>query len=161
MYLEYHPHVRSYQLGDASEAFAQARHLYTPLGTPYRIPYLYDGKPHDYLPDFVGTLCDGGLLIAEAGREVEKRKGQAVAKAEVAQRLAHLKGGVKGEGLSGVFQRKDPTASLRKLVERNEREEHTQREHLFLSLAQTACSAHLKRLLDLFVEKLSTGHLLF
>lgn len=106
MYLEYHPHVRSYQLGDASEAFAQARHLYTPLGTPYRIPYLYDGKPHDYLPDFVGTLCDGGLLIAEAGREVEKRKGQAVAKAEVAQRLAHLKGGVKGEGLSGVFQRK-------------------------------------------------------
>ena len=94
LYLEYHPHVRSYQRGDASEAFAQARHLYTPLGTPYRIPYLYDGKPHDYLPDFVGILCDGGLLIAEAGREVEKRKGQAVAKAEVASRLAELKGGV-------------------------------------------------------------------
>ncbi len=94
LYLEYHPHVRSYQRGDASAAFAQARHLYTPLGTPYRIPYLYDGKPHDYLPDFVGTLCDGGLLIAEAGREVEKRKGQAVAKAEVASRLAELKGGV-------------------------------------------------------------------
>lgn len=93
LYLEYHPHVRSYQRGDASEAFAQARHLHTPLGTPYRIPYLYDGKPHEYLPDFVGTLCDGGLLIAEAGREVEKRKGQAVAKAEVASRLAVLKGG--------------------------------------------------------------------
>lgn len=93
LYLEYHPHVRSYQRGDASEAFAQARHLHTPLGTPYRIPYLYDGKPHEYLPDFVGTLCDGGLLIAEAGREVEKRKGQAVAKAEVASRLAALKGG--------------------------------------------------------------------
>jgi len=93
LYLEYHPHVRSYQRGDASEAFAQARHLHTPLGTPYRIPYLYDGKPHEYLPDFVGTLCDGGFLIAEAGREVEKRKGQAVAKAEVASRLAILKGG--------------------------------------------------------------------
>ena len=93
LYLEYHPHVRSYQRGDASEAFAQARHLHTPLGTPYRIPYLYDGKPHEYLPDFVGTLCDGGLLIAEAGREVEKRKGQAVAKAEVASRLTVLKGG--------------------------------------------------------------------
>lgn len=93
LYLEYHPHVRSYQRGDASEAFAQARHLHTPLGTPYRIPYLYNGKPHEYLPDFVGTLCDGGLLIAEAGREVEKRKGQAVAKAEVASRLAVLKGG--------------------------------------------------------------------
>ena len=48
-YLEYHPHVRSYQRGDASEAFAHARHVHTPLGTPYRIPYLYDGKPHEYL----------------------------------------------------------------------------------------------------------------
>lgn len=94
LYLEYHPHVRSYQRGDASEAFARARHLHTPLGTPYRIPYLYDGKPHEYLPDFVGTLCEGGLLIAEAGRGVEKRKGQAVAKAEVASRLAEIKGGV-------------------------------------------------------------------
>src|SRR5579875_2186200 len=94
LYLEYHPHVRTYQRGDASEAFAQARHLHTPLGTPYRIGYVYEDKPHEYLPDYVGTLCDGGLLIAEAGRESEKRKGQAVAKAEAAQRLAQLKGGV-------------------------------------------------------------------
>ena len=94
IYLEYHPHVRTYQRGDASETFAQARHLHTPLGTPYRIAYLYDGNPHEYLPDFVGTLCDGGLLIAEAGRESEKRKGQALAKAEAAGRLAQLKGGV-------------------------------------------------------------------
>lgn len=94
LYLEYHPHVRSYQRGDASETFARARHLHTPLGTPYRISYLYDGTAHDYLPDFVGTLSDGGLLIAEAGRDSEKRKGQALAKAEAAHRLAQLKGGV-------------------------------------------------------------------
>jgi hypothetical protein len=94
LYLEYHPHVLTFQRGDMSPAFAQAHHLHTPLGTPYRIAYLYDGKPHDYLPDFVGTLCDGGLLIAEAGRESEKRKGQAVAKATAAGRLAHLKEGV-------------------------------------------------------------------
>lgn len=94
MYLEYHPQVRLYQRGDASEAFARARNLNTPLGTPYRISYLYDGKPHDYLPDFVGTLSDGGLLIAEAGRESEKRKGQAIAKAEAAKRLAQLNNGV-------------------------------------------------------------------
>ena len=73
LYLEYHPHVRMYQRGDASETFAQACHLHTPLKNPYRIAYLYDGNPHDYLPDFVGTLCDGGLLIAEAKRESEKR----------------------------------------------------------------------------------------
>jgi hypothetical protein len=94
LYLEYHPHVRFYQRGDASPAFAEAHRLSTPLGTPYRISYVYDGKAHDYLPDFVGTLCDGGLLIAEAGRESEKNQGQALAKAEAARRVAELKGGM-------------------------------------------------------------------
>ena len=56
LHLEYHPHVCFYQRGDVSEAFARARRLMTPLGAPYRIGYIYDGKSHDYLPDFVGTL---------------------------------------------------------------------------------------------------------
>lgn len=94
LYLEYHPHVLAFQRGDASPAFAEAHRLLTPLGTPYRISYVYDGKSHDYLPDFVGTLCDGGLLIAEAGRVSEKSQGQALAKAEAARRVAELKGGV-------------------------------------------------------------------
>ena len=34
MYLEYCPHVRSYQRGDASEACAKAYDLAVPLGTP-------------------------------------------------------------------------------------------------------------------------------
>ncbi len=93
LYLEYHPHVRTFQRGDASPAFAETHHLSVPLGTPYRINYVYEGKTHDYLPDFVGTLCDGGLLIAEAGRESEKSQGQVLAKAEAARRLAQLKGG--------------------------------------------------------------------
>jgi hypothetical protein len=93
LYLDYHPHVRFYQRGDVSPAFANAHHLNTPLGVPYRIAYTYDGKPHEYLPDYVGTLSDGRLLIAEAGRESEKSKGQALAKAEAARRLAQLKGG--------------------------------------------------------------------
>ncbi len=94
MFLEYHPHVSFYQRGDASEVFARAYRLVSPLGTPYKISYLYEDKLHDYLPDFVGTLCDGSLLIAEAGREEEKRQGRAVAKAEAARRLAQIKGGV-------------------------------------------------------------------
>ncbi len=94
LYLEYHPHVRTFQRGDASPAFAEAHRLLTPLGTPYRISYVYDGQAHDYLPDFVGTLCDGGLLIAEAGRASEKSRGQALAKAEAARRVAALHGGV-------------------------------------------------------------------
>jgi hypothetical protein len=93
LYLEYHPHVHSYQRGDMSMAFATAYHIFTPLGTPYRIGYIYEDKPHDYLPDYVGTLSDGGLLIAEAGLEHEKSKGQPLAKAEAARRLAQIKGG--------------------------------------------------------------------
>src|SRR6266700_1219721 len=93
MFLEYHPHVRFYQRGDASPACANTYGLVTELGTPYRINYVFDGKPHEYLPDFVGTLCDGGLLIAEAGRESEKSKGKALVKAEAARRLAQIKGG--------------------------------------------------------------------
>ena len=94
LYLEYHPQVCFYQRGDVSPAFANAYHLTTPLGTPYRIAYVYDGKPHEYLPDFVGALADGGLLIAEAGRVSDKRQGPALAKAEAARHLAQLKGGV-------------------------------------------------------------------
>lgn len=94
MFLEYHPHVRFYQRGDASPACAKTYNLVTDLGTPYRINYVFDGKPHEYLPDYVGTLCDGGLLIAEAGRESEKSKGKALVKAEAARRLGLLKGGV-------------------------------------------------------------------
>jgi len=93
MFLEYHPHVRSFPRGDASPACASASGLVTDLGTPYRINYVFEGKPHEYLPDFVGTLCDGGLLIAEAGREGEKSKGKALVKAEAARRLAQIKGG--------------------------------------------------------------------
>ena len=93
LFLEYHPHVRTYQRGDMSEAFVNAYRIFVPLGTPYRISYLYEEKSHDYLPDFVGTFCDGGLLVAEAGRDSEKRQGQPLVKAEAARRLAQLKGG--------------------------------------------------------------------
>src|SRR5260370_32986664 len=93
LFLEYHPHVRYYQRGDASPACATTYGLVTDLGTPYRINYVFEGHPHEYLPDYVGTLCDGGLLIAEAGRESEKSKGKALVKAEAARRLAQIKGG--------------------------------------------------------------------
>ena len=58
------------------------------------VNYVFEGKPHEYLPDYVGTLCDGSLLIAEAGRQSEKSKGRALVKAEAARWLAQIKGGV-------------------------------------------------------------------
>lgn len=108
IYLEYHPHVRFYQRGDVSEAFARARHLHTPLGTPYSISYRYEAASHEYLPDFVGTLCDGTLFIAEAGLEEQKSKGQALAKAEAARRLVQLKGGVAEAVLSTAGRGRQP-----------------------------------------------------
>ena len=93
LYLEYHPLVVSYQRGDLSSAFARAHHLDAPLGTPYAIAYAFGEKPHVYLPDYVGTLVGGGLLVAEAGRVEEKRREQARAKLEAARALTALKGG--------------------------------------------------------------------
>ena len=50
-HLEYHPLVKWYQRGDASQSFAQAHKIETPLGTPYIINYVFEEKPHEYLPD--------------------------------------------------------------------------------------------------------------
>ncbi len=94
VYLEYHPHVRTYQRGDVSKAFAEAYNLATPLETPNKIKYVYDGTGHEYLPDYIGTLVDGKLLIAEAGLEDEKSKGKPLAKAEAARNIAKERGGV-------------------------------------------------------------------
>ncbi len=91
--LEYHPWVRTYQRGDMSAAFAQAHRLSAPLGTPYPIVYTVAGEAHDYLPDWVGTLADGGLLVAEAGLTERKAQGTALAKADAARRWAQLAGG--------------------------------------------------------------------
>ncbi|HEY7348326.1 MAG TPA: Mu transposase C-terminal domain-containing protein [Ktedonobacterales bacterium] len=95
LYMEYHPHVVRFQRGDISPEFAHAHRHATPLSVslPYRINYPFEGKSHEYWPDYIGILSDGGLLIAEAGLTKEKLKGQALAKADAARRVAQLKGG--------------------------------------------------------------------
>ena len=65
-----------------------------PKEAPFAIGYVFEGKPHDYLPDVVGTLTDGRLFIAEAGLEDEKREARQQAKAEAARRLASIQHGV-------------------------------------------------------------------
>jgi hypothetical protein len=41
---------------------------------PFAVGYVFAGKPHDYLPDVVGTLTTGKLFIAEAGMADDKRQ---------------------------------------------------------------------------------------
>jgi hypothetical protein len=94
LWLEYHPQVASYARGDIGPQFATTYRLPTPKNAPFAIGYTFEGKPHDYLPDAVGTLSNGKLFIAEAGMEDDKRGDRNLAKAEAARRLARLKRGV-------------------------------------------------------------------
>jgi transposase len=94
MFLEYHPQVVWYGRGDISPTFASTYNITTPLPTPYAINYLFEGKAHVYLPDAIGQLQDGSLLIAEAGMEQEKRRARNQAKAEAARKVAATLGGV-------------------------------------------------------------------
>src|SRR5213595_1862354 len=94
LWLEYHPLVKSYTRGDIGQAFAAAYRLPIPKHAPFAIGYTFEGKPHHYLPDVVGTLANGKLFIAEAGLEDEKREACQQAKAEAARKLARRLGGV-------------------------------------------------------------------
>jgi len=94
LWLEYHPQVQSYARGDIGQAFATAYRLPIPKHAPFAIGYVFEDKPHDYLPDVVGTLTNGTLFIAEAGMEDDKRSDRNLAKAEAARRLARLQRGV-------------------------------------------------------------------
>jgi hypothetical protein len=94
LWLEYNPLVESYARGDIGPKFALAYRLPIPKDAPFAIGYTFEGKPHDYLPDIVGTLTNGKLFIAEAGMEDDKRGDRNLAKAEAARRLARLQQGV-------------------------------------------------------------------
>ena len=94
LWLEYNPQVKSYTRGDIGPKFANAYRLPIPKHAPFAIGYTFEGKPHDYLPDIVGTLRSGKMFIAEAGMEDDKRGDRNLVKAEAARRLARLQGGV-------------------------------------------------------------------
>ena len=94
LWLEYHPQVKSYARGDIGQEWARAYRLPIPKHAPFAIGYTFEGNPHDYLPDVVGTLQSGKLFIAEAGMEDDKRGDRNLAKAEAARRLARLQQGV-------------------------------------------------------------------
>ena len=105
LYLEYHPQVAWYGRGDISSTFASTYKITTPLPTPYTIDYLFEGKAHVYLPDAIGQLLDGGLLIAEAGLEQDKRRERNRAKAEAARKVAEQQGGVYWIGTEASLSR--------------------------------------------------------
>lgn len=94
LYLEYHPQVAWYGRGDISPTFASTYKVATPRPVPFPISYLFEGKAHVYLPDAIGQLLDGRLLIAEAGMQQDKRRERNRAKAEAARKVAEQQAGV-------------------------------------------------------------------
>jgi len=69
LYLEYHPQVACYARGDIGAQFATTYRLPTPKDAPFAIGYVFDDKPHDYLPDAVGTLTNQRHDIPASRRE--------------------------------------------------------------------------------------------
>jgi len=91
LYLEYHPLVQTFGRGDVGEEQARAYRL--PNCTLFPISYTHDGAAHTYLPDWVGTLLDGGRLIAEAGLIERKGRPREQAKLAAARRVVQIEGG--------------------------------------------------------------------
>jgi hypothetical protein len=111
LWLEYHPLVASYARGDIGPQFAATYRLPTLKHAPFTIGYLFEGKPHEYLPDVVGTLTSGKPFIAEAGMEDDKRSDRNLAKAEAARRLAHIQKAYSGLAQSKPSRRCSTTIS--------------------------------------------------
>src|SRR5260370_16894720 len=74
LYLEYHPLVAWYRRGDISATFASTYKIASPLPIPFTINYLFESKAHVYLPDAIGQLLDGRLLIAEPALKVPQQQ---------------------------------------------------------------------------------------
>ncbi len=106
LYLEYHPQVAWYGRGDISTTFASTYKITSPLPIPFTINYLFEGEAHVYLPDAIGQLLDGRLLIAEAGLEQDKRRERKRAKAEAARKVAEQQGGVYWIGTEANLSRR-------------------------------------------------------
>ena len=106
LYLEYHPQVAWYGRGDISTTFASTYKITSPLPIPFTINYLFEGEAHVYLPDAIGQLLDGRLLIAEAGLEQDKRRNRNRAKAEAARKVAEQQGGVYWIGTEATLSRR-------------------------------------------------------
>src|SRR5260370_14695829 len=93
LWLDYHPQVASYARGDIGPQFATTYRLPIPEYAPFAIGYTFEGKPHDYLPDVVGTLTSGKPFIAEAGMEDDKTGDCNLPKKEAPRKAPRLPGG--------------------------------------------------------------------
>src|SRR5260370_33839866 len=88
LWLDYHPQVASYTRGDIGPQFATTYRLPIPKHAPFAIGYTFEGKPHEYLPDVVGTLINGKPFIAEAGIEGDKRRDRNLPKRGAARTVS-------------------------------------------------------------------------
>src|SRR5258707_7437180 len=86
LWLEYNPQVARYARGDIGPQFATTYRLPIPKDAPFPIGYTFEGHPHTYLPDIVGTLTSGKMFIAEAGIADDTREGRDPDQTEAARK---------------------------------------------------------------------------
>ncbi|WP_313560503.1 Mu transposase C-terminal domain-containing protein, partial [Ruminiclostridium cellobioparum] len=72
LYCEFHPYILSIERADIDEKFTILYNLEKCNLSPIIIPYEYNGKMHNYYPDFILTLKYGKTIIVELGMYDEK-----------------------------------------------------------------------------------------
>ena len=80
-YAEYNPLIISIERADIDETFSEKYKIPKFSLVPFKIPYLFNDKGHDYHPDFFVTLSNGKSVIVEVGNHEEKMGKIALAKA--------------------------------------------------------------------------------
>lgn len=79
--------------GDVSDAAADSLHITGPFGHRVQIRYVFEGKTHWYLPDYVARTADGRPIVIEAGIGARKGTPQELAKLAAAKAWAEAQGG--------------------------------------------------------------------
>jgi hypothetical protein len=80
-FMEYNPEIVHIERADIGDDFAQRYDLKKSSLLPIVIEYEYEGKMHNYYPDFFVKLKSGETIIVEVGERDEKKKKKALAKA--------------------------------------------------------------------------------
>jgi Mu transposase, C-terminal len=88
-----HPRIATIGRGDMSDAAARNRGATGPFGHRAPIRYVWEGKAHWYLPDYVAATADGRPIVIEAGIGAKKGEPRELAKLEAARAWAASQNG--------------------------------------------------------------------
>lgn len=81
LYFEFRSDIMHIERADIDQYFGDKYNIYVSPHSPLIIPYQWEGKTHNYYPDYLLKLTEGRYVVAEIGDKDEKLKGANIAKA--------------------------------------------------------------------------------